>query len=87
MKVGDKIICKKAKARYDTTVGSVYIIEKIDYYVRIRNDIGQQLGFPIRKIGDKIYNLANIKIAYFDLYFYSIKDIRKLKLDAIDESR
>ncbi len=82
--------------KYDNfVVGEVYRVHKIkknsgcdelsnNDYVYLKHENGGVGGFPIRN-SDMVYLGNGVKIAYFDLYFKSIKELRRDKLRKINE--
>jgi hypothetical protein len=87
-KEGDIIICHTKDDDEKLEVGEYYKIWDIDMYdvsyyiwVETRNDI---IGYPIRYPGcpDDTVNLYGevFKIAYFDLYFSTLKELRRKKI-------
>lgn len=71
MRVGDKVICKKDYTfeKYQLRKGCEYIISEIDI---------DEYDYGWVRVG-------NNSIGYkFDIYFYSKKELRKLKLEAIE---
>ena len=78
-------------------VGRVYRVHKIkkksgsdelsnNDYVYLKHENDGLGGFPIRN-SDMVYLENGVKIAYFDLYFRSVKEIRRDKLRKISGSR
>lgn len=82
MEIGDKIYCHTRCIMPDkkvvTTIGKVYIIRYIeqDGTFMIFNDFGDSHFFYIMKKNGK---------SYLD-YFYTLKDMRKIKIGKINES-
>ena len=78
LKVGHRIYCKQ-NYENNITAGRNYIITMISACIYFKDNDGKQVGFPIRYEGDPEY-VDGVKIAYFDLFFYSTLELRSLKL-------
>lgn len=92
MKVGDKLYCY-CNIPSDFTVGKVYIVfninssfsaedindDSINKYVWVKNDRGYYDWFSI-------FAIDNYIIWYVGNWFYTIQEIRKIKLDFLCKS-
>lgn len=83
MKVGDKILCKKD---YRSNVYNHFIYVAGQYY--IIKSINNFFGFDVVEFnfGDKAFSIdfINNQTNYFYDYFYNIKEMRKLKLNKLN---
>ena len=77
MEIGDKVYCKKERDVIDITLGRSYILSIVNTnYISINNNKGLLFSFGTIKY----YGYGN----YFNDYFYTEKEMRKLKLEAIE---
>lgn len=81
MKVGDKLYCYDVDGRLDITIGNIYTIKEFEFY-------GDNLAIDlciIDDVGDhQYYNIQHkSNIHYFGLYFYTEKEVRRIKLNRL----
>ena len=79
-KVGDKILCKKSKEMEMLRINEIYTILSLHYVKYVSYPL---LSFFIKDIHGNIINILDYELNY---YFYSSSEIRKMKLDKIQEN-
>lgn len=76
MKVGDRLYCHSFLNLKYLSIGKFYVIDNIVKfnYFEVRNDIGLKY---ILNYGN------NINLYYYKKFFYTLKELRKVKLDKL----
>ena len=82
MKLGDIVICKHKVTIYDS---DEFIFYTNKYYL-VTDIYGYGNGSSYIQLWNEEYkNVCNVSKPMFDEHFYNLKDIRKMKLDEINE--